>query len=846
LELKYSINSSKVPELWQDAGNVLVYLFPKVSGHGPSFKLSAEIFASSPALTALLHGDVYSNRSASQMSYSSRTAGQFVVDPRTQQAHVNAPISTGASPNTSHTDGSDDSREARGLVDEDGSQMLSIWLPLALSDETGKNLTQNDIRNLVSVRNLFAFLAGQSLVATPAHPNLFDIFSQISKHLLEFKFSNMDGSTFGETPDGSFTSYLHELGILDMRNNCEKVIEGLLLGEKMRSVVLWNESFVHAVGMYEDLQRLCPEKYRQLSHVAVQRLERANMDLEKRKSRIGERLSDFDFPSVFSGITNSKTAEERETANFEQWKSAFLATRRFYLQYLKTKYRSWPPKKTKNTLTIPGLNRRVLQSLSADLATMYDLLVDRKHPSSRLKIFGKQFPSHPDRRIEALRKVLQEYDISGSPVYPTMPFDAPRLPRIAHTTVDDSAANSKKKIGKNELLTILGNSYNIDIRDSHNQFAQLWMGFEAKHTGGMTIDKIANFRLGAWLFMYCVLQSLPLLTVDAPCVQFTEGVEYFLCEPPRGRLHWSKESTQKDWFRDPVTGVITQMAKDALELSDDAIYRLSHCWKVGEIWEQELTMLPGNVNDNHQRNDSRPDHPTQRTSPQKSMQPPRLMDSPHMHSHSAKSSPMLQSQPFPPQQNAYPTPPYGPVYEVPHQSSAPHLPPPLQPIPSEHAYHTDYQLQQHYTQSPNPSHFSPINETWEEPQPISPTNTRQYSPPQELPLHDNVLLPPPTIPGITYDESISYGSNPGSAAGSRNSSPYGGLGRRGNRESILMMGLERLPVPNAPSPTMSREERSSRTASMTFEDFLPAQQVQQLPPSKDEKRGRVPSRSGWI
>jgi len=93
-----------------------------------------------------------------------------------------------------------------------------------------------------------------------------------------------------------------------------------------------------------------------------------------------------------------------------------------------------------------------------------------------------------------------------------------------------------------------------------------------------------------------------------------------------------------------------------------------------------------------------------------------------------------------------------------------------------------------------------------------------------------------------------YG-NSASAPGSRTSSPYGGLGRRGNRESILLMGLERLPVPATVSPTMSREERNARTASMTFEDFLPLEQQQQgpPPPMKDEgKRGRVPSRSGWI
>jgi hypothetical protein len=744
-----------------------------------------------------------------------------MFDPRTQQVQINGAASTAVSPNTSYTDGSEDSKEARGLVDFDGSQLLHIRLPVSLSDETGKNLSQSDVRNLVSVRNLFAFLVGQSLVATPQYPTVFDVFVQISKHLHEFKFSNMDGSTYGETPDSSFAAYIQELELLDMRNNCEKTIEGLLLGEKMRSAMLWNEAFTHAVGMYDDLQKQCPEKFRFLSGVAIQRLERAHMDLEKRLSHINERLSDFEFPSVFSGIMNSRTADERNETSFEQWKSSFQAARRFFLHYLKSKHGSWPPKKTKKSpIQLPNLNRRVLQGLANDLAILYDLMVDRKHPSSRLVIFGRQFPAHPDRRIEALRKVLQEYDNSGSPVYPTMPFDAPLVPRLSHSNIDDSETGSKNKIGKNELVSILESSYNKDTRGMRNGFAQLWIAFEAKSTSGMTIDKVANFRLGAWLFMYCLLQTLPLLTVDAPGVQFTQGVEYLLCEPARGRLHWSKESTQKDWYRDPSTGLLSQMSKDAIELSYDAIYRLSHCWQKGEMWEQELTGLPRNRRPSHKQ-PSPPQQASQFAPQLAPLDTGSLMDSPIMHPNSGHSS-MTLTQQFPiSPQTSYPTPPHGPVYEFPHHGSTPHLvaTPPLQSLPEQY----DYIPQQHQQSYPSPA----LPSGWEQPIPPATRN----SPPQ---IAQDQLLPPPIMPAA--DDAYYQGSH--SAPGSRNSSPYVGLGRRGNRESILMMGLERLPVPAA--APMSREERNARAVSMTFEDFLPPQEAPQ------KHRGRMPSRSGWI
>jgi hypothetical protein len=764
---------------------VIVHLFPRNSRFGPTFKLNAEHISSSSYLASLAHGQAQSSGSSRHSSVSHRGGASF--DPRTQRISANVPggSSYGNSPNASHTDSSDDSRDRDARLGDLDVKEVHLYLPIDLSNPTSPTLSELDIQKLVLVRNLFAFLVGQSLVATHKYPTTFQVFVQIANLLLEYGFSNMDASTFGEVANSSFTCYAEELGLLDVRESPQKAVEGLILGERMRSSLLWNESFTHAVGRYSDIQQVASPLISSLSPVAKQRVERAHMNLEKRLLRIHNQIADFDFPQVFSGIMNSRTVKEREIASFEHWKSGFNNTRRFFINHLKAKHKSWPPKRRRGAgASVPAMNRNILQGFYQDLTVVYDLMVDRKHPSSRLMIFGRNFPPHMDRRIEALRKVLQEYDQSGSPTYPVMPFDAPLLPRVAPN--DDDVNNQPERVSKAELATLLKASYNQDTIDSKHPFSQLWMSYEFKSTAGKHIDQVANFRLGSWLFIYCVIQALPMLTVDAPNVIFKEGVEYFLSEPPRGRLHWSKEGQQWEWFRDPLTGVVTQLAKDSVDLSDEAMYKLSHCWTQGVIWEKEMTDMPGRL----------PGKPESR-----------------------KASVQLRAA------GQLPTPPT-----------------------SEHRYSGASSSQGQYSAQQGPQHLS-LQSLYMASQdsyaPTQSTGSQPHTPHQGSPQLmglDPRSGSPVYVPHLQYQSSPEIGSSPDLVGVEhppimpgiqeeypvaqprvrRNHSPhsaYGGLGRHSNRESIFMSGLERLPLPAVSSP-VTREQRSTRTASMTFDEIL--------------------------
>jgi len=109
------------------------------------------------------------------------------------------------------TESSEDSRDSRALDPIDPSQPIHLYIPLNLSDAATKATSkdaiathESDTDALVMIRNLFAFLTGQSLVATRSMSTFYHIFIKISQSLTFYEFSNLDGSTFGEVANLNF------------------------------------------------------------------------------------------------------------------------------------------------------------------------------------------------------------------------------------------------------------------------------------------------------------------------------------------------------------------------------------------------------------------------------------------------------------------------------------------------------------------------------------------------------------------------------------------------------------------------------------------------------------------
>jgi hypothetical protein len=478
-------------------------------------------------------------------------------------------------------------------------------MPISLSSDgafTSQEplLSSKDTDTLVTYRNFFAFLIGQSLLATERHSDMFDIFLRIADILQHYAFSNVDGSSFGEVAASSFDCYVEELNLADIRHSREKTIEAIVLGERMRSISLYTEGFVHAAGKFDSVKQLQSPKFEMISPKTATRIARAAMDLDNREATINLKLKDFEFPAIFSGIMNSAMASEGKTMNFKKWRASFNNTKSFVIDYYKTKYGSWLPraKSKKNNLTTSGLNRLVLLDVYRDMSSLYDLLVDRTNLTNRTadgflaEDEGEDYESVVRR---ALRKVLSEYDRSTPPVQPPVPFDLPLYPTSKDVSTGDAKKDAKaraKKLHKDEVLKALKDSRNIDS-EQRTPFLEAFRHFEVKQASGATMDDLWDLRSGQWLLLYAVIQSLPMLVVDAPGVRFTDGVEYFLCEVPRSGVPWGREDTTRTrtWFGVGGGAQVVSLPTDIVEHGVEGVFRRSHCWKKAQQWAANDTLL---------------------------------------------------------------------------------------------------------------------------------------------------------------------------------------------------------------------------------------------------------------
>ncbi|KAK4691737.1 hypothetical protein P7C71_g5326, partial [Lecanoromycetidae sp. Uapishka_2] len=447
------------------------------------------------------------------------------------------------------------------------------------------------------MRNLFALLLGLPLVATARQSSMFTILLKIADVLQRYEFTNLDGSTLGEDAASSFKRCIEDFKLADVRSSREKTVEAIVLGERMRSWELYNEGFVHAVGKYEDISSLKSPKYHLIADSTRKRLERAHLDLNTRLLSIRTRLDDFDFPSLFAGIANSTTSSESKVVNFKDWKASYMSMRRHVMSLYKHRYGAWPPKarSKKNDFEESGLNRVLLRELYQDFSDLYDILADRSSLTTRsVDLPAQEDPHDPQEpAARALRRVLDEYDRSTPPIQPPVPFDVPRIPSLHDTRRGFDALEPKKqkkesikKLRDDEINKALMQSYNRDsIRST--PFLEAFMAFERRSAHGKSIEEIADLRYGQWIFMYAVLQSLPLVVVDAPGVKWTKGVEYFLCEVPKGSAPWistDAQGAQKSWYGIAGSSGLVSLPADVVEHGVDGIYRRSHCWQVAEKW----------------------------------------------------------------------------------------------------------------------------------------------------------------------------------------------------------------------------------------------------------------------
>ena len=559
-----------MPELWNESGDVYVHLFPKSSGFGPSFKVASTTINTSILFNELLETDQYSQQVGQARSDSFGGRHNLMAEDAERFARQSPPETPRPySPEEAH-----------------------LYVPIPTPQSGGE---AHDVDRLVGIRNLFAFLVGQPLVATQKCPEPNAVFIQLAGILAEFGFSSMDGASFGDAVDAAFGSYVEQFGLADLRFSRKKTIEALILAEKMRSHDLYNNAFPHAVGRYQDLMDL---KSPLLQHVSVntrQKLERAHFELSQRQQSVNQRLETFDFPSLFAGIAASTTMTEIRNVRFKLWRVSFNRMKSFVFNYYKHAFGNWPPRASskKNPFSESGLNRLVLKVLYSDMCALYDLLVDRSEVSPRMQGEDAPLSFETEPQFSAIRRICSEFDRSSPPVLPSVPFDTPLLPTMSSIleTYSDLPPKEQvkfdRKIKEHELKLILNKAYNYDVSSLKLQFLDAFKDFELREVKGKLAQDMVDQRIGYWLFLYVTIQSLPMLVVDAPGIKHTDAVEYFLCQPPRGSPPWieSGSMVRKMWYEVAGGSGIVEMSEDAVLFSVEATYHRSHCWLAAKEWE---------------------------------------------------------------------------------------------------------------------------------------------------------------------------------------------------------------------------------------------------------------------
>lgn len=564
-------SGEKVPELWNESGAVYVYLHAKGTGIGPSFKVPSFATDYSLVFAELIEAEMSSPTSSGRSRARSFTGRDSL----------------------SVEDASRRQTQSPSFSDYQSAGESRLYLPVSMSDPG--HASEEDLERLISIRNMFAFLTGQPLVGTNAQPTQFKAMLNVAALLKEFDFTSADGSSFGEAVDMSFSFLMEQMSLTDVRHSRERTLESLILGEQMRSLPLYHEAFAHAAGKYSAIRDLKSPLWEQVSPITRQRLERAYLDLVSKQNSVNNRLESFEFPALFSGVASSATMYK--DVKFAIWRRSFNRMKQFVLNYYKTSFGNWPPKarSKKNPFTESGLNRLVLKILYSDLCALYDLLVDRESITTRVIDQNAEEIAHDSTNphVSALRRILTEFDQSSPPVLPPIPFDLPMLPNM--TSIKENyyelpvkeQVRLDKDLQDYQLLLILNKAYDFETFKLPMPFLEQFKEFEHKEAKGKMVPEISDQRIGYWLFLYVVIQSLPMLVVDAPSLQFTEGVEYFLCQPAKGNPPWMGDggSLRKRWYEVAGGGGLVQLSEDAVEFGIEGIYNRSHCWLAAKQWE---------------------------------------------------------------------------------------------------------------------------------------------------------------------------------------------------------------------------------------------------------------------
>lgn len=427
------------------------------------------------------------------------------------------------------------------------------------------------MKHNLATRNFLALLADKPLVGPTLGQTLIDLVDRLDVWVPEGQPDPMSMSPMSDNVR-RVLDYLLRREFDDMRNSPELAAGMLVFAERYQIVSIWQEAFVHCVGMLGRLEGTT--EYKEISHITQAFMDRASLDMTVRLSESDKLLETFDFSEMWPVTGGFSPPARASFDKFQKW----------LVKHYQQRYGSWPP--SQDAIRFHGgskFTRIIYRQLEQDFGGLYDYLVDSdvfwdRTTSQRPVLFSPQ-KQHFRADLPGLpiTDMILEFDKQHK--YPPAPLPYPLLPShilfpSSQTTVPTARHHFLQKprlthasVPHNQAAIALALSECTNIQSLHRPASpnQLVDAFRALERQESLPPRDA--RLGRWLLIYGVLQTLASIVPDAKIVRWSDGVEYFLNAKLRGTPPWKP-------VEDPGHPGVT--AED-----DDGHVR-SYCWRVAE------------------------------------------------------------------------------------------------------------------------------------------------------------------------------------------------------------------------------------------------------------------------
>jgi hypothetical protein len=529
------------PELWDPNGDTLIFLGLETrqsTRPAPSFRLSSHVIeaADSRFLISLLREGA--NEEANYFGMPPSPPGMRSVQPVRQGHRYTPPVSDGGT---------------NGYDSYDGQISYEISLPTPINQSQMENVRYN-----CTTRNVFALFCGASLVGLNLVQALNDLVERLQSWMSE-----------GHDVASTVIDYIVAKGLDDVRGN-PSMAAGLLAWSESQGVYWedgWREAFVHCAGMYNQVEAT-PE-YKYLPHLSKALLERGNLRMLLRVQDCQDRLTEFNF----------KSKHWPEMQDDSPSKAAFLRLQKFFVQYYRSYYGSWPPAAPDGH--DQWLHRALTQKLQRDFGALYDYFVNREIVwDCSEERCGRKWtlvdPANASFQADTsdcdFTDLIVAFDnYNGYPhiphPYPLVPEPLPKRSDSEENLLKTKKSNKPQEEKNAERLAALAytESTNIYLLGSdyvNNDLVDAFIKFER---GDRVGD--ANYyaaRLGRWVLIYYVLQSLAPISVDTPSIRYTNDVLYHLSPDMNNTPPWNHADKSKP----------------------GASHGLSHCWTIPSTWPQ--------------------------------------------------------------------------------------------------------------------------------------------------------------------------------------------------------------------------------------------------------------------